>query len=118
MSVHSKIQTAELELLASTTRSNAERVGELLHPEFVEVGRSGRRWTRGEVIRALSLEDRRPTPEADEWDFADLGPDLVLVTYRLRAGTRQSRHASVWDTSASALRLRYHQGTVIPLEFQ
>ena len=118
MTAHSLIQTAELELLESSTRGNAARVRELLHPDFVEIGRSGRRWTREEVIEALGREDKRPVPDTDEWDFTQLAPHLVLATYRIRSGTRQSRHASVWDTSAAAPRLRYHQGTVIPPEFQ
>lgn len=118
MSAHTEIQAAELELLESSTRSDPARVRELLHPDFVEIGRSGRRWTRGEVIEAMGREDKHPVPETDEWNFAELAPHLVLVTYRIRSGTRQSRHASVWDTSAAALRLRYHQGTVIPQEFQ
>ncbi|MBP3035458.1 nuclear transport factor 2 family protein [Arthrobacter sp. zg-ZUI100] len=118
MNAHGEIQTAEVELLDSLTRGNEARVQELLHPEFVEIGRSGRRWTRAEIIDSLGREDQRPAPETDEWEFADLAPNIILVTYRLRAGTRQSRHSSVWDMSAGQARLRYHQGTVIPLEFQ
>jgi hypothetical protein len=118
MSKHAVVQAAELELLESATRGNAVRLEELLHPEFGEIGRSGRQWARTEVIAALAGEARRPAPEADEWGFVDLAEELVLVTYRLRTGTRQSRHSSVWDTSAGAARLRFHQGTVIPAEFQ
>ncbi|MFB9795831.1 DUF4440 domain-containing protein [Arthrobacter citreus] len=118
MNQHADVQNAELELLESSTRSQAARMEELLHPEFVEIGRSGRRWTRAEVIDALGGEALRPAPDADEWGFVDLAEHLVLLTYRLRTGTRQSRHASVWDTSGATARLRFHQGTVIPREFQ
>ena len=118
MNKHAVVQAAELELLESSTRGKAARMKEMLHPEFVEIGRSGRRWTRSEVIEALAGEPRRAAPEVDEWAFIDLAEHLVLVTYRLHTGTRQSRHSSVWDTSAAAARLRFHQGTVIPTEFQ
>ena len=118
MTAHTLIQTAEMELLESSTRGNAPRVRELLHPDFLEIGRSGRRWTRAEVIEALNREAARPVPDTDEWDFTELAPHLVLVTYRIRSGTRQSRHASLWDTSAATARLRYHQGTVVPPDFE
>ncbi|WAP52189.1 nuclear transport factor 2 family protein [Arthrobacter sp. ATA002] len=118
MSKHAVVQAAELELLESSTRSKPARMEELLHPAFVEIGRSGRHWTRAEVIEALAVEPMRAAPEADEWDFVELAEHLVLVTYRIRSGVRRSRHASVWDTSAAAARLRYHQGTVIPPQFQ
>ena len=119
MGVHGTIRTAELELLASSTRADAARLRRLLHPEFLEIGRSGQRWTREDIIAALGAEDQRPTPETDEWEFSQLAPHLFLVTYRIRSGTPldsgtpRSRHASVWDTSTGQPRLRFHQGTPV-----
>lgn len=119
MGTHGQIRASELELLASSTRSNAARLRRLLHPEFLEIGRSGRRWTREEMIASLGDEEQRPAPETDEWEFSDLAPHLVLVTYRIQTGTtedpghRQSRHTSVWDTSSGQPRLRFHQGTPV-----
>ncbi|MCC3268613.1 nuclear transport factor 2 family protein [Arthrobacter gengyunqii] len=119
MGVHGVIRTAELELLASSTRVDAARLRRLLHPEFLEIGRSGQRWTREDIIAALGAEDQRPTPETDEWEFSQLAPHLFLVTYRIRSGipldsgTPRSRHSSVWDTSTGQPRLRFHQGTPV-----
>lgn len=126
MDLNKQIQAAELELLGSSTRNNSGRVRELLHPEFIEIGRSGRRWTRAEIISALSTEQHRPTPDTDDWEFFRLAPELILATYRLRTPAAPaavpgspvesgsvSRHSSVWDVSAPQARLRFHQGTVI-----
>jgi ribonuclease HI len=68
---------------------------ELLHADFVEIGRSGRRWSRDEIVAALSAERERVAPETDEWRLSELGPDLALVTYLIRGvdgdvGTRRS----------------------------
>lgn len=113
----------ETELLGSTTRRDEARLRALLHPDFVEIGRSGRRFEREEVVGALLAEGVREAPAASEWCFVELGGALVLVTYRLDRGRGAgggdcaadgaSRHASVWDTSADPPVLRYHQGTRI-----
>lgn len=42
--------------MRSCTRSNSPRVQEPLHKDFVEIGRSGRRWTRDEVVSSLAEE--------------------------------------------------------------
>jgi 2'-5' RNA ligase len=102
-----------MELLDSDVRRDPDRVRELLHPDFVEIGRSGRRWTRRATIAALEAERARVEPETDEWLFNDVSDSLVLVTYRINVGASSSRHASLWDVGGVAPVIRYHQGTVI-----
>ena len=113
MSKYDAIRAAERELLTSSTRRDGARLRELLHPDFVEIGRSSRRWNRDEIVESLATEDERLTPTAQHWDFVDFSSCLVLVTYRIRSGDVESTHASVWDTSTEPLRIRFHQGTVI-----
>lgn len=47
---------AELKLLDPEVRRSPQRVGELLHPEFVEIGASGRIWDRDAIIALLAGE--------------------------------------------------------------
>lgn len=77
------LKAAELDLMTSSTRRNSPRVRALLHEDFVEIGRSGRRWTREDVVAALAEEDGLPAPEVDEWKFVSWPPALVLATYRV-----------------------------------
>lgn len=107
------VQARELELLDPDVRRDVRRIDELLHPRFVEIGRSGHRWQRAEIITALAEEQRRVAPETDEWVFDDVGPMLVLVTYRVMNATGVSRHASLWDLSGDTPQIRYHQGTAL-----
>ncbi len=100
--------------MTSSTRRNGPRVQALLHESFVEIGRSGRRWTRGEIVGLLAEEDDQVVPEVSEWAFVDLSPELVLVTYLVRGARFESRHSSVWDVGGQALQMRFHQGTVVP----
>lgn len=108
-----KVRAAEEELLTSATRHDAARLRELLHPDFVEVGRSGRRWTREDIIAALLEEKDRPTPRTDEWEVREVAADVILVTFRVEGRERSSRHASMWIVHEGKPRLRYHQGTFV-----
>ncbi|MDL5351558.1 DUF4440 domain-containing protein [Microbacterium sp. zg-YB36] len=109
------IKHAELALLAGDTRRDGAKVEELLHADFEEIGRSGRRWTREQMIAALAAERDHVTPDPDEWLFNEVAPNLVLVTYLLRTESGQhSRHSSIWDTTTGTPALRFHQGTVVP----
>lgn len=108
-----EVARAERELLDTSIRRDSQRVRELLHPEFVEVGRSGRRWTRDEIVVSLSAETDRLTPDVDEWSFNYVAPTLILATYRITTTSGRSRHASLWDVGGAAPLLRYHQGTEV-----
>lgn len=108
------IQEWELELMSSPARSDAARLRELLHPEFVEIGRSGRRWTREPIIESLLTHPREHAPVVDEWDFTDITDGLLLVTYRTDDGDRISRHSSLWDITGPTPVMRFHQGTIVP----
>lgn len=107
------VMAAELELLDAAARHDTDRLRQLLHPDFAEIGRSGRRWTRDEIIASLATGRERVTPETDEWLFNQVAPGLVLVTYRIIRVAGSSRHASLWDVSGSAPMIRYHQGTML-----
>ncbi|MBT8797945.1 nuclear transport factor 2 family protein [Microbacterium flavum] len=102
-----------MELLDSDVRREPDRVRELLHPDFVEIGRSGRRWTMSATIAALEAETSRIQPETDEWLFNEVSPSLILVTYRITGDAGSSRHASLWDLSGAIPVVRYHQGTTV-----
>lgn len=114
MDDNTRLRDAELELLDSTTRQDGDRVRALLHPEFVEIGRSGRRWNRDEIVEVMAFEPERVTPETGDWEFVALSEDVTLVTYVVHTFEGDSRHSSVWDTSTGEPVLRFHQGTVVP----
>lgn len=105
------VRAAEMDLLSSDTRHDARRVRSLLHPDFREIGRSGRMWTRSDVLIELLEEPTRRTPETDDWAFEHLAPTIVLATYRVGGPRGGSRHSSIWDVSGPEPALRFHQGT-------
>jgi ribonuclease HI len=107
------VRAFEEELLMPAARRNPARVRALLHPDFVEIGRSGERWSREEIIAALASEDERTETDTDEWAILDLAPDVALLTYVIRRSSQQSRHSSVWTTKDGHPRMLFHQGTPI-----
>lgn len=107
------VRAAEESLLSSAVRRDPSRVRELLHPDFVEIGRSGRRWSRDEIVATLSGEGERAATTTGEWNLSELGPNVALVTYVIRGVDRDSRHSSIWSLSDGRLRMLFHQGTFV-----
>jgi hypothetical protein len=85
--------------------------------DYWEVGASGRRYSRAEVLEHLS---KTPVILADasgwqsrELRLRQLGEDIYLLTYCLLQGSRVSRRSSVWCRSTGRWRILYHQGTLV-----
>ncbi|MEV8360298.1 nuclear transport factor 2 family protein [Microbacterium sp. NPDC076895] len=108
-----EIRRAENELLTSALRRDSARLAELLHPEFVEAGRSGTLWSRDETIAALAHEPDRETPATSEWALHSVAPGFTLVTYVVSRPEGDSRHSSLWVKRDGQLQIRFHQGTFI-----
>lgn len=104
---------AEEMLLHPAVRSDPRELNRLLDPEFVEVGQSGRRWTRDAIVAALREEPgTESSPLVEERESRLVGPDTVLLTYLLRFENRVSRRSSLWRCDP-APRCLFHQGTPV-----
>lgn len=107
----------ELELLQPGTRTNAVCLGELLHPDFEEVGRSGHVYSRDEVLQALPSEALAGTIQASAFAATLLSPGVVLLRFRTvleqpdGTRTKHSLRSSIWLLNQGRWQLRYHQGT-------
>ncbi|MBT2512816.1 ribonuclease HI family protein [Arthrobacter sp. ISL-30] len=100
----------EKELLRPDVRADLGRTGVLLHPDFTEIGTSGRFWTRDAMMMSL---EQNPAEHGDiELLGSDrIGDNAILLTYRSygRAGT--VLRTSLWVLDGGQWRLRFHQGT-------
>jgi len=107
--------SAEEALLSADVRRDPGRLRELLAPDFVEIGQSGRRWDRDGIIAALTGDaDPVIEPVITEREAVGIGPDAVLLSYRLETGGRSSRRSSLWRSDRGAVRCVFHQGTPLP----
>jgi hypothetical protein len=101
---------AEELLLTPAVRGDAARLRELLAEDFVEIGQSGRRWTRGEIIAALAADAGGGGFEMSEQEAREVAPGFVLLHYRLRFDGRDSRRSALWRCVPRP-RCLFHQGT-------
>jgi hypothetical protein len=112
-----QLTALEVELHHPGARSSRERLEQLLHPEFHEVGRSGRAYTRDTVVNYLSSQESQPAVASDAFELNELAPGVALLTYRsahIEVGKGLVSHtfrSSIWVATGSGWRLRYHQGT-------
>ncbi len=86
----------------------------LLDPAFLEIGASGRTWTRATIGELLAQPSSPASARFVDFDVIPIGQDAALVTYRTIEPDRVARRVSVWTRTDGAWRLRYHQGTVVP----
>jgi len=102
-------------LLTPRVRSSARLLEELLAPDFTEIGQSGRRWGRAEIISSL-VDDTSPAPTAtvSDREARTLSVDTVLLTYCLDFGGRKSWRSSLWRQVGGPAQCLYHQGTAVP----
>lgn len=110
VSPESVVESLERELLRPETRADLGRTGVLLHPDFTEIGTSGRIWTRDAMM--MALEDNPGGPTELELLAADrLGEKTMLLTYRSRNREGSALRSSLWILDGAQWRLRFHQGT-------
>jgi len=104
------VEALERELLSPETRADLGRTGVLLHPEFTEIGSSGRLWTRDSMMMALE-ENPGAAVELEIIGADRVGPEAVLLTYRSKDRTGSALRSSLWVLDGTRWRLRFHQGT-------
>ncbi|MEF9907336.1 nuclear transport factor 2 family protein [Streptomyces sp. P9-A2] len=104
---------AELKLLDPEVRRSPRRVGALLHPEFVEVGASGRVWDRDAITALLVGEHASgdPTGTVSRMKAVQLAPDTVHLTYDTDHNGRRAHRSSLWRRTGGDWLLYFHQGT-------
>lgn len=103
----------ELRLLDPVVRASADLLAASLHPEFREIGTSGRLWNRKTIIAALTADDA-PSPgplTASRMQGVQLCPELVHLTFDTESKGLRSHRSSLWRLTGDRWRLYFHQAT-------
>lgn len=112
-----ELLSLEKELHKGETRHNRNRMEMLLHPDFVEFGRSGMRYTRATIVNEFGPDSVLPMVHSQRFDLIVLAGDVALLTYlsaHVDAGGNLYRHSlrsSVWVRTKVGWQMRFHQGT-------
>jgi predicted enzyme related to lactoylglutathione lyase len=97
-----------------TTRRAFE---EMTDASFWEIGASGRRYTREDVLD--TLVQRYSQPHEDVWETREfscthLSADTFMLTYTLvQDSSRTTRRTSIWRKQGNEWKILYHQGTLV-----
>jgi hypothetical protein len=112
-----ELRALELEVHHPGRCTSRDRLDELLHPDFHEVGRSGSPYDRERTI-GLLLNRADPLPVASGgFKLELLASDTALLTFGtalIQADGSLAHHtlrASLWMRHGATWQLRYHQGT-------
>ena len=112
-----ELQALEVELHHPGVRCSRERLENLLHPEFCEVGRSGRSYNQETIVNFLAAQESQPVVASEAFSVSEISPGVALLTYR-SAHLEQNKflvkhtlRSSVWLKTIAGWQLRYHQGT-------
>ena len=112
-----QLRALETELHSDKTRRDQQRMETLLHADFIEFGRSGRRYTRADILREFGLGKVLPLIQSSNFELVVLGEGAALLTYvsaHVDAGGnsyRQSLRSSIWVRTRVGWQMRFHQGT-------
>lgn len=100
-----------------TTRADFER---MTASDFSEIGASGRRYSRSEVLdeleRRYASPDYEPFPDTLQpsgFQCRRLSGDVYLLTYTLLQGNRKTLRSTLWQQTAEGWKILFHQGTIV-----
>jgi hypothetical protein len=112
------IEALETELHHPGMPCTRERLEQLLHPDFHEVGRSGNPYDRPTVIRWLAAVTQPPAVVSGGFELTHLGAQCVLLTFHSRQIQSDpalpgldTHRCSIWRQTTNGWQLQYHQGT-------
>ena len=107
------LQALEESMWRSETRFDRAYMEAVLHPGFTEVGRSGRVFSRDEVLDMPHVEIHVDIPRAT-FEVSEIAEGVALIVYETLPTDSvhgAAHRASVWVDGGKRWLLRYHQGT-------
>jgi hypothetical protein len=111
---YNELRQLEEELWRVETRSNRRRMLDIIADDFMEFGRSGRVYSRDEVL-AIDTSSLNAVLPLSNFKVRLIAPDVVQITYNseVRLGTSilRARRSSIWTRTKTGWQLRFHQGT-------
>ena len=98
-------------------RHDAAQLERLLHDDFLEFGRSGRSYSKADMLAHLLSESDAPPPRASGFALKRLGAQVGLLTYRTvrtyidGSPATHSLRSSLWQWRDGRWQMVFHQGT-------
>lgn len=109
LAAEERVVELERSLLTDAVRADPSRVAALLHPDWCEIGASGRIWRRAELLSSIG-----PLAEPTDLELIEAqrpATDQVLLLWRAVSDARSTLRSSVWVRSDNDWVQRFQQGT-------
>lgn len=108
----------EIALQQYEVRQNRQEVMRMLHPEFIEVGRSGRSFDLPSILDLMESEPPSTGQiHSQEFECVMLEPSVQLLLYKSAwiddkgIASLFTKRSSIWVFTGEGWQLKYHQGT-------
>ena len=111
-SITAQLRKLEERFLIPEMRASPNALAELIADEFTEIGSSGRKFSRQEVVEVLKHE-KAGKRSIEEFQSFPLSSDIVLVVYRVIHENKVSLRSSIWKSFDGQWKIVFHQGTVV-----
>lgn len=112
------LEKLELELLKPKTRKSVKRLSELLAEDFLEIGMTGKRFTKKDILEILpKSEDNKY--EATDFETKEIAPNTILLTYKASVNNTKTNEitltlrSSIWQKQNNNWQMIFHQGTIV-----
>ena len=90
-----EIFALEKALLSNEVRRNAKALDELIADDFIEFGRSGKVWSKGDILKSLPFESEIQR-EITNFRVIFSTLSIVCVEYKLSESGEISLRRSIW----------------------
>ncbi len=107
-----RVVALERSLLTDEVRGDPAAVAALLHPDWCEISRSGRHWSRADLLAEVG-----PLPGGVDLEVISVDPvgaDVMLLVWRASSTDPDqvsTLRSSLWVRSGETWLQRFHQGT-------
>ena len=112
MDDYEEIKTLEEELVQPQTWQNRARLSELLCDEFEEIGSSGKRYGKSDVL-ALAATQQQNIYTLTDFTFQTLCDGCVLLKYTSSLNCSMAFRTSIWKNTNGQWKMLHHQATPV-----
>jgi hypothetical protein len=116
-SLEEKLRELEIEVMTAAGERRAADIRHIIADDFLEIGASGRTYTKAQVLAAIESAPLRKF-QIEDFEIVASGDDWAMVSYR--AGERTayasstSLRSTLWVEREGKWQIVFHQGTSIP----
>ncbi len=109
-----ELRELEVQVMSGAGAGHADAIADFMSDDFVEIGSSGHKYSKNDVLEALPKLPRRKF-SLEEFQVRELAPDLAMITYKASAvsksGVAWAYRTSLWTRRAGKWQIVFHQAT-------